>query len=270
MKYKLVAIDMDGTLLNSRNEVSMRTIETLRAVRAKGVETVIATGRLFKSASYYADFLGFSNSIITSNGALMADERGNILYEKSLNRETIEIIEELSNKYDIYNHFYSKDKFYSKIESREILKFYDEGDQKNKIDLRVYRDLNEILNNRNINIHKCLYVENKDKEKLKALNNELKSVSGINITSSWSNNIEVMGEGVSKGNALEELCRIKNIDPEQVIAIGDNKNDLSMLNYSGYSIAMGNALEEVKSQVDHVTLSNDEDGLALALEKIIL
>lgn len=270
MKYKLIAIDMDGTLLNSKNQLSNRTIQTLKRVREKGVETVIATGRLYKSASYYANLLGISNSIITSNGALMLDEKGNVLYENTLDKEKLEKIVKLSSKHNIYHHFYSRDKFYAQYISKEVLKFYNEGNQKMNIDVQVYKNLSEIVNNKDIKIHKCLYIENHGKEKLEKLDLELKSIEGLNITSSWHNNIEVMNKDVSKGKALEELCKIKNINPEQVIAIGDNQNDIPMLDYAGYSIAMGNALDLVKNTADHITLTNDQDGLAVALEKIIL
>lgn len=270
LKYKLVAIDMDGTLLNSRNQVSKKTIEVLNQVRNKGVETVIATGRLLKSASYYANLLGFSNSIITSNGALMVDEKGKILYEDILGPREIEKIVELSKKHDVYHHFYSEDRFYAQHISREVMSFYDEGDSEMNIDIELYENLSDILENKNIRIHKCLYVENHEKDKLKRLDYELKAIKNLNITSSWHNNIEVMNKGVSKARALEELCRMKGIKPEEVIAIGDNANDIPMLEYAGYSIAMGNALDLVKEVADYTTLTNDEDGLALALERIIL
>lgn len=270
LKYKLIAIDMDGTLLNSKNEVSKRTRNAILGAEKKGVHVILATGRLLTSAVKYSAKMELRKPIISSNGALVIGENEEVIFEKSINKDTIEIITELADEVDLYYHFYSKDSFYSNRYSEDIIQFYNPKGirQEDRIKFNLYENIREITN-KDIDVYKFTFIDN-DVRKLYRLKEALRDINGINISSSWSNNLEVMEKEVSKGNSLKYLCERLDVSRENVIAIGDNQNDLSMLNYAGLGVSMGNGDESVKSIADIVTSTNDEDGVAKIIEKYIL
>jgi len=109
-----------------------------------------------------------------------------------------------------------------------------------------------------------------DSERILAAKKELRQFEDLEVVSSFKDNFEVMCKGVSKGRGVEVLANMYGFKREEVICIGDNENDLSMIRYAGLGIAMGNAEEEVKSEADFITRSNDEDGVAYAIDKFIL
>ncbi|WP_313757537.1 Cof-type HAD-IIB family hydrolase [Tissierella sp.] len=269
MKYKLVAIDMDGTLLNSKNQVSEKTKETIVKAKGKGAYIVLSTGRVLKSALSYSRDLDLRNPIIACNGAIIADENGNIIYKNPIDNNLVKEIVNLARSKNIYYHFYDENRFYSHIRVDEILKFYSEGDDNNRIDIKIFKNLEEITSMKDLNVYKFLFIDD-DKNKLQKLRDELNGLNNIETSSSWANNIEAMGLNVSKGEGLRELCSNLKIAPDEVIAIGDNENDLSMIKFAGLGVAMGNGDESIKKQADYITDSNDEDGVAKIIEKFVL
>lgn len=272
LDFKLVAIDMDGTLLNTQNKVSERTKKAIEEASKKGVHVVLATGRILTSAVNYSEELGLEKPIIACNGAIIVDKSKNIIYQKSINMDTVSIIMEIGKKNNMYYHFYDKNSFYSNIYVEDVVKFYNTRNAKGKgkeIKVNIFNEINEITEKEDLDIYKFIFLD-EDRGKLQNLRNRLSEIKDINVCSSWSNNIEVVDKEVSKGNSLRYLCEKLDIQEKQVIAIGDNENDLSMLNYAGLSVAMGNGEEIVKSSADIVTSSNDEDGVAKVIEKYIL
>lgn len=269
MKYKLIAIDMDGTLLNSENKISQRTKNAIKNAQEMGVHIVIATGRILKSALYYADKLNLKTPLVACNGAVVVDKSRSVISEKALSKDKIRNMIKLAKREEVYFHFYDKNSFYSDIRSEEVLEFYSEGNEETQIDLVVFKDIEDIIENHDLSVYKFLFVDNKD-EKLKGLREKIDKVENISISSSWINNIEVMEEGVSKGRAVEDLCKKLNISPEEVIAIGDNGNDLSMIRFAGLGVAMENGIKRIKEESDYITSSNDNDGVAKVIEKFIL
>lgn len=272
MDVKLIAIDMDGTLLNSKNTISLRTKEAIERASDLGVKIVLATGRLLRSAINYSDILGLEKPIIASNGAVIIDENRNKVYESSLDMNIVDQIMNIGEKNKIYYHFYDEDSFYANIYVDEVMKFYNTEDnisEENKVNFNIFEDRQEIIDNKDLNIYKFLFLD-EDRYKLNLLRKELTDIEEINVCSSWNNNIEVMGKEVSKGRSLEKLCDDLNISSEEVISIGDNENDIPMLNYAGMGVAMGNAEKEVKDIADIITLNNDEDGVAEIIEKYVL
>lgn len=269
MKYKLVAIDMDGTLLNSQKQISERTRKAIENAKIQGTHIVICTGRILKSALYYSESLGLKNPLIACNGAIIVDEDRNIIYEKALEREKIREISNLAKIEDVYCHFYDKSNFYSNIRSDEVLKFYNEGSSKVDISVNVFDNIEEIMEMKDLSVYKFIFIDN-NRDKLNKLRGKLDKLGNINTTSSWINNIEAMGLNVSKGEALKTLCKSLNIEPEEVVAIGDSENDLSMLKFAGLGVAMDNGDELIKEYANYITDSNDKDGVAKVIEKFIL
>ncbi len=272
LTYKLVAIDMDGTLLNSKGTVSDRTRQAIYDAGKRGVYVVLATGRILKSAMNHAVKLNLKRPIISSNGALIVDENKNILYQKPMKTESVRSIIEIGQGENIYFHFYSDDSFYSNIYIEEVINFYNTEDSKKSgddIKINIFNSVDEITSNKDLDVYKFLFIDD-DRKKLDNLKLKLNDVQDISICSSWGNNLEVMEREVSKGRGLEYLCKSLNISANEVIAIGDNENDISMVEFAGLGVAMGNGVEKVKSISDLITSSNDEDGVAKVIEKYIL
>ena len=273
MKYKLIAIDMDGTLLNSQNEISERNIKALHKAAKKGVYVVLSTGRILKSALYYSKFLETINPIVACNGAIVSCGYGkDIIYEKSVGIGASKKIIGLAEENNLYYHFYDKDTLYSKIRNENTIKYYESYEDnlgKQGIKFKMLEEPMEVLNDKELNIYKFVLID-EDKDKLLDFRERLRDIEEINISSSWSNNIEVMNEGVSKGSGLKHLCQSLNIDKSQVVAIGDNENDISMFEMAGLAIAMENGDQIIRKYSHVVTDTNDENGVAKAIEKHVL
>lgn len=272
MNYKLVAIDMDGTLLNSNKEVSERTKIAIGKARVKGINIVIATGRVLKSALQYDLGLEAANPIIACNGAIILNEKKEIIYKKPLDKNIIESILDLAKQNNIYYHFYDEYCLYANSLVEEVVKWYNTPTSKlngTELKINIFEEKYEILNNYDLNVLKFIFIDD-NLNKLFKVRNELEQMGALSISSSWDNNIEVMNKGVSKGESLKYLCNQLNIDQSQVIAIGDNENDLTMLEFAGLGVAMGNSKGNIKSLSDYTTSTNDEDGVAKVIEKFIL
>ena len=269
LKYKLVAIDMDGTLLNSENKVTDRTRKAIENARNQGTHIVIATGRILKSALHYSESLGLKNPLIACNGAIIVDEFQNVIYEKHIEKKNVIDIIDLAKSEGIYFHFYDRSSFYSNVRVEEVLKFYNEGSKTMDINLKIFKDTEEIMNMKDLNVYKFIFIDN-NKDKLHRFREKIEKFENINTSSSWINNIEAMGNNVSKGEALKELCKILNVEAKEVVSIGDSENDLSMLKFSGLGVAMGNGDKDIKERSNYITDSNDDDGVAKVIEKFIL
>ncbi len=273
MKYKLIAIDMDGTLLNSENEISLRNRKAIRKAKSLGVNIIISTGRLFASANEYAESLDLTTPIISCNGAYVAEQdRSNIIYDSAIDKEVAKEIIKLSEKENIYYHFYDDETFYlteKNASSEGFKKWTGVNNIYHGIDYQtMYNPLKEIEKSQ-VKVYKYIIVE-EDKEKLLSFRNKVSQLTGVEIASSWSNNIEVMKKGVTKGNALEKLRKKYNIPSTKVMAIGDNENDVSMLKVAGLAVAMENGDEKAKQNAHYITDTNDNDGVAKVIEKFIL
>lgn len=269
MKYKLIATDMDGTLLNTSGEVSTENKEALEKADQIGVKIVLSTGRLYKSAHYHSIKLGLNHPIISSNGALIHDIDGNVVYENLLSDEKLDKVLNKLEEYDIYYHLYTTDSVYSKTLNMDMLKkYYGDNNGNLIVEAVKFEDYKDILFKGN-KFNKLVCIDT-DGEKLRNLKGDLGKIKGIELTSSWINNIEIMNENVSKKTAVEYLCNKYNMNSKDIFAIGDNGNDLEMIEFAGLGIAMGNAIEEVKRTANYITDTNDNDGLAKAIEKFIL
>ncbi|KXZ39296.1 hypothetical protein SAMN05661008_00985 [Alkalithermobacter thermoalcaliphilus JW-YL-7 = DSM 7308] len=271
MNYKLIVTDMDGTLLNSKQTVSQRNKDALKKAQDMGIKVGIATGRIYTSAKYYAKLLGIQTPIIACNGAIIRDEvTGEEIYKNVLDKENSFEIINLCERYGVYYHFYDDKSFYCKRLGYSSL-YYEKWNktqpEENRVDIRVIKDGKEIIN-ANVDPLKFLIID-EDINKLNDLMEELRQIPTLEVSKSWKNNIEVMNKGVCKGLALKRLSQYLDIKREEIIALGDNYNDLSMIEYAGMGVAMGNGEQIVKENSNYITKSNDEDGVAYALENLL-
>lgn len=276
MKYKMVCLDMDGTLLTDDKKITERSRETLKKVQQKGVKVVVCTGRLFASAKYYADILGTSTAVITSNGAYIRD-RGTdkVVYESILDIEKCRTFVDIAEKYDVCIYFNTTSSIVSNIDNADktYVEFYRRYNKmlprERQINIDVMDDWNKIFDKYRDKFVKCIMADENIK-KFDAIRKDILSLVDVEIVSSAKSNIEIMNKSVSKGNAALMLGNYYGIPRNNIICIGDNENDISMIRAGGLGIAMDNGDERTKSAADYITDTNNNDGVAKALEKFIL
>ena len=274
MKYKMICTDMDGTLLNTNKEISDKTKETIKTAHEMGVHIVLSTGRMFNSANYYASMIDIKAPIISANGAFIRDRnKEEVIYKNVLGKENCIILLGILKKHKIHGHFHTPSALFSDklVFSAKI---YDDMNkdlpEDNKIEINIIKDnWDEVFEKNEESIVKCIGID-EDVEKVKRAKIDMLKVNGVEVVSSYENNFEIMTKGVSKGRGVEILAAYYNIKPEEIICIGDNENDLSMIKFAGLGVAMGNAPHSIKKEADYVTDTNDNDGVAQVIEKFIL
>ncbi|CAH2212324.1 Cof-type HAD-IIB family hydrolase [Tepidibacter aestuarii] len=271
MKYKLIVTDMDGTLLSNHKEITKENKTALKKAKEMGVNVAIATGRIYTSARYYANLLGLDAPIIACNGAIIREEKtNNTLYENTMNEDACKIVANICEKFGIYYHFYNDSGFYCKelkYSSLQYSKWNETQTEENRLNIQIMDDPIEFIQNTD-NILKFVIIDD-DLDKLDKVKNELDKIDNIEVSKSWHNNIEVMNKGVSKGQAVKKLAEHFGVNQDEIITFGDNFNDLSMIEYAGMGVAMGNSEDKVKKKANFITDSNDQNGVAKALNELL-
>ena len=272
-EYKMLVTDMDYTLLNKDKQVSERNRLALLAAMEKGVHVIVATGRIYTSALYYAKLLGISTPIIASNGAIIREEEtDDTIYECLLQEEAMQKMVELSRQMGLFCHLFSRDTIYTEkmvnISTRytEWNKFMAEKDQ---VKIQVLESFDDLTEEERKGIFKAVVVDD-DAEKLQKIREEIEKTGIVSVSQSLIDNLEVMDKAVSKGNAVQKLAERYGIKREEIITIGDNENDISMIEYAGLGVAMGNGAQCLKDKADYITGDYMEDGVAQVVEKFIL
>lgn len=273
MSYRLICIDMDGTLLNDNHEVTEENKLALKEAVNKGVKIAITTGRLFTSARQYAELLGINASIIASNGSYVREkDEEKVIYKHPLNIEQFNKICDVLDKYNVkkfFNTFNTMITTQMPPEDHGYVRSNKFSPEHLKIQFKVYENLRESFDSYKEDILKAIVIDN-NIEVLSALKKELKSIGGLEVVSSGHDNVEIMAEGTSKGNGVKAFAEILGIKREEIICIGDNENDISMIKYAGLGVAMGNATEEVKGNADYITDDNNSSGVGKVINKFIL
>ena len=273
MKYKLIAMDMDGTLLNTKKNVSERTREVLKKAENSGVKLVICTGRIFTSALSYARIVGTKAPIIASNGAYIREkDRNEIIYSKEMGKKELVKIVDMAKSFEMYPQLFTDDTIFSEKlihVSSNYSKWNESLPENERIKISIVEDLSKVIEEYDGKILKVV-ISSEEVVKLGELRQMISEDMDVSIVSSYFNNIEIMNAGISKGSAVKILSEYYGIKPEEVICFGDAENDISMIKYAGLGVAMGNAADYVKQIADYVTDTNDNDGVAKAISKYVL
>lgn len=275
MEYKLICIDVDGTLLNSKHNITSRTKEIILQAHKKGIHIVISTGRMYTDAEYYSNLIGVKSPVIASNGAFIKDKENDKVIFKDVLGESLSL--ELLKKFQKHNikpYFCTPDKFYYGNLMFKVFYLTTTilGTRSNKLDVKYVFSWNQwrkILHQEKDNIVKSEIIY-RDPTLISELRKELQGVPELEIVDSSRYNIEITRKGVSKGKAVATLATFYALKPTEIIAIGDSENDISMIEYAGLGIAMGNATDHVKGKADYITDSNDDEGVANAISKFVL
>lgn len=282
---RLIASDLDGTLLNDIGEISQANAKAIKKALENGIKFVVATGRSYNAANKPLLTAGISCPIICLNGANTYDINGNLLrkvaMDESICQEILSVCHQAKMYVEIFtNHgtFSSgRNQFMEVIinimktsnpdaTEKEIQQFAEKRFQDEQV--QFIQNYEEILSRENINIYKILSFSLQEKilsDTYKRLENE----PGLAITSSGHMNLEFNHQDAQKGIALDDLAIRMGIQMKDVMALGDNFNDKSMLEQAGRGVAMGNAAEEIKKLCSYTTKTNNDNGVAYAIEEML-
>ena len=286
--YKLVAIDLDGTMLNSYGMVTENTKQAIKNTINKGTEVIIASGRPIDSIKTIAKEIGSENYFIAGNGALIYDiKKDEIIYEKFMNKqkvlEIIKICEENSIAYNIY----TEKTIIAKGLKYNVLYYYKENlkkEESKKTNITIVEDVYEYIKSLENEKFLKITVCDETKSVFNSIIRKLRTVEDIDVLDVLHMSRKMIKQGtedvpieyyyteislkdVDKWNAIEYLAKKMNISRDEIIAIGDNINDKEMIENAKVGIAMGQSTPVITEIADFVTSNNNEDGVARALEK---
>ena len=275
MAYKLVCIDVDGTLLNSKHKITNRTKAILRQAHQQGIHIVISTGRMYTDAQYFSNLIGVKSPVIASNGAFIKEkDNDQVIFKDVLGLELSLQLLSLFQKHHVKPYFCTPDKFYYGNVLFKLFYIVTKllGKRSNSIDMGYvfsWQKWQEVIHKEQGNMVKCEIIY-RDIASVDELRQELQNIEQLEIVNSSKHNIEITRKGVSKGKAVAMLAAHYNLKREEILTIGDSENDVSMIEYAGLGIAMENALESVKQKADYITDSNDNEGVANAINRFVL
>lgn len=264
--YKLIALDLDGTLTNSKKEITPRTFDALMLAQRQGMKIILASGRPVYGISHLAEQLHleeYGGYVLAFNGGKLIDWRTKeVIMEQKLPDELVP---------RIYNSAVEADLAVLTYRGKTIVtnKSFDRHVMHNAYINRLpLVELHDFLNEIEYPVNKCLIVG--EPERLENLEKKMLAEYGdaMGIFRSQPFFLECVPPGIDKAHALSVLCLHTGIKKEEIIACGDSWNDLSMIEFAGLGVAMGNAVDDLKSKADYVTSSNEEDGIAEVLEML--
>jgi Cof subfamily protein (haloacid dehalogenase superfamily) len=268
LSIKLIAIDLDGTLLNDKKQITEDNINAINAASKQGVSVVLCTGRPITGIKRYLAQLELNNPneyAITYNGALAQTLTGETLIKHTLSFEDYLAAEAFSHEVGVHFHVDGKNHIYT---ANQNISTYTVGESfLVEMGLR-YRAVDEM--NPELEMPKVMFID--DPAVLGAARDRIfeRFADDFSVVQSEPYFVELMPKNVSKGNAVSELANRLGLELDQVMAIGDQGNDLSMIKAAGTGVAMANAIDEVKANAQFITANNNDSGVARAIEKFVL
>lgn len=272
-RIKMIGLDLDGTLLNEKKQITPRTEDVLKRAIAQGVVVLTATGRPWMGVPEELQQFPGMRYALTSNGARILDiQEGRVLEEHLLSVRSAKKALEICGKYDTLQEIYFDGQGYAPREKMAHVEKYHKNPNMWEYMRRTripVEDIFEMVDRENRGLDKvqALFADMEEREKAW---DELSKEDDLELVGSLKYNIEVNARGVNKGTGLVNLGRLLGIRREEIMAFGDGDNDTVMLQEVGFGVAMGNAEEQVKRAADYITLTNDEEGVAEAIEKFVL
>ena len=284
---KLIAADMDGTLLNNASQITPKTAQIIKKIQSLDIDFIINSGRSFYDVKHILEDADIQCNCICMNGAASYDFNGTILFEIPLHKPFIIKILEIFKTYNLADNMQTNKGLYTTLSKEEmhayfldyvIPAFQKAGKTTDNLKLRIPQILSSItyvnhfdeLMTPDLIIYK-VSASSPHTEHLTAAKKVLVPFKELAVTSSFSTNIEITDYQAQKGSALYTYARDRNISLKETMAMGDSENDYSMLSMDlGYAVAMANADDIIKKTADYITKSNEEDGAAYAIKKLIL
>lgn len=282
-RYRLLALDVDGTLLTSRGTITRRTKRAIRRAVAAGIHVTLATGRVFPSARLIARALGLASPLVVSDGAFVVDPGGSagrpsVLHAHPMDRDLArEVAAFLADAgLPVVLHFTDHLASSYRPSWRQVMRSLGRGGLWHYLAMRPHvryvasADLPRYIDAAAGAPAKISAIGRK--ERLQPVQRALLARLGghVHVTHSAARSFDVLPAGVSKASGLARLAALLGVRPEEVVAVGDNDNDREMLRFAGLGVAMANAPEDVRRCARLVTRSNDEDGVAHLIEEVLL
>jgi len=270
---KLIALDLDGTLLNSDKKLSQRNRDALQAAADSGIQVVPATGRFFGAMPPVVQTMPFMNYALTINGAQVVNvHTGEVIYEANMPLETalsiMDVLAELPVCYDCYQ---DNGAFMTGSLQDRVEEFTD-----NPHYIKMIRELRKpvpelraFLREKGAPIQKLQFFTRDETFRQEALATFDTRFPGTKSTSSVQGNVEINAADGNKGSGLKALAKYLGIPIEEVMAFGDGSNDVTMLEAAGVGVAMANGVEEAKAAANYIAPSNDEDGVAQVIDLVL-
>ncbi|MPM15676.1 putative phosphatase [bioreactor metagenome] len=271
-KYKLVCIDLDGTLLTDEKTITKENIETIRKASSLGINICIATGRIYKFVDHIKETLGNKIKVIASNGGIILKE-DEVLSFRTLSYEEILRLKNLTKDYNVDIYLNTENEIISEksIPNTYSYKAINNGlEDRYKVNIVENYPFENLKDDKKYKIVKAICINKEDLNEVKKVRQLLEETNEFEISSAEHHYCEINSKGVSKGKAVEELAKNLKIDIKEVMCIGDGGNDIEMLKRAGISIAMKNGMEDVKSLANYITEDNNNSGVAKAIEKFVL
>ncbi|MGM0123118.1 hypothetical protein IGI37_000484 [Enterococcus sp. AZ194] len=260
MEKHLIFMDIDGTLVNHQQEISDKTRAVITSLQKQGHQFYVATGRKYSSAVQIAKQLSEETQVVASNGSVYSINK--TLYKKQLSEEALRVIYQTVVEKKLPIFFFGK---HTVFYTRELPDYLQKNDQSrignDEEDFCFIDSLETLLCVKERIINGIIIADNHEEE-LKEIQAVLAASQLLSVSSSHPNNIELIPLGINKATAIEAIQAELAIPKERIISFGDGLNDLEMLQASGVSVAMGNAVDELKQQAKFVTDTNLEDGIA--------
>lgn len=270
-QYKIIALDIDGTLLTSQNKVSPQTKQALEHSRSSGIDIILVTGRHHMMTTSLHTFLELKTPIICANGAYIYDpENQKITEGTEISRNQRINLFPLIKKYSFDVIFYFTDSIGYQPDNRLIQKakaYFDENTKEPAPNFLMFETLHQLFE-----LDKALWkidLIHPDATAIDAFISETTPEYNLELQRTSFNGLEIIHHKNNKGSRLHSWVYKQGIDMSQVIAFGDNQNDISMLTKVGLGVAMGNASDMVKRCAQRLTKSNDDDGIAAVLAEIL-
>lgn len=289
--YKLMAIDLDGTLLNSMGEVSENTRKALKEAKKNGTEVVLSSGRPISSTESLAIELGVDNYLISGNGAAVYDiKEQKILYDRFLSKEQVLSIAQICEENSFFYNVYTEDEVIASSLNYNVLFYHKENVKKveeKRTHINVVQNIAQYIEQSGKERFLKITVCDESKFIFNSIMKRLKEIQGIDVLEveymsrkkikSGTDNIdiqyyytEITNENVNKWTAIEFLLNKLNIKKEEVIAIGDNMNDKEMIVEAGLGVVMGNSNPTMKQLGDVIVADNNSEGVLEAINRFIL
>ena len=289
--YKLVAIDLDGTLLNSYSQVSEIDKQAIKEAKEKGIQIILCSGRNPISVKSIASELGLNNYIVCGNGSMIYDlKEDKIIYNKFIDKEKVLKIVKICEENSIYYSVNTNTDIITKSLNYNVLFYHHENEKRpenKKIKINIVQDVYKYIEERKEEDYLKVNISDSNNIIFEGIIRKLREISKIDVldvehmsrkkikVGTEDINVEyyyteLTAQNVNKWNAIDYLINLLNIKKEEVIAIGDNINDKEMFENAGLGVAMENSAPYIKEFADEITLDNNSYGVAEVLRKYIV
>jgi len=266
---RLIALDLDGTLLNDAKELTERTQRALEAASRSGIEVVLSTGRPVTALPQEVAHFPYIKYALTADGARIENLRtGELLFEGLIPKEMVKPIYDIFDDYDVIEEIYIKGQGYISERDIDHLEEYTTNPAHAAYARRTrkrVKDIHDLLD-QDIDKAHALFKSFEDREDAMR---RIREIADLELCDAFPINLEVSAPGINKGEGLKILGEKLGIETKDMMAFGDSNNDAAMLQTAGVAVVMDNAYESVKEIADMIAPSNEEDGVAAVIEQML-